>query len=171
MKHGSQKRKAQRVGTKVAAGIVSLTIAVTVTTGIAYADVDTRAALQAWFNKKTSMVMADLEQSVQSETDKQKALLKDQLQLRLETSSRQLDEYTEDQKRRHAEAIEQHANALIANLTFNNEQDRQQIQAKLEAITVSAMAAMDGLAESYVQPVLTFTPSVNPTVTDAVYGQ
>ncbi|MBC8080963.1 MAG: hypothetical protein H7X86_11500 [Gorillibacterium sp.] len=154
---------------KVAAGMISIIVALTVTMGIAYADVDLEGTLQSWFNKKTDIVMKSLEQSVQSETDKQKTLLKQQLQLRLEASSEQLDAYTAEQKRLHTEAIEQYAEALIENMEIDTEQDRKQILAKLEVIIESAKEAMDSLAESYVQPVLTFVPAETSTVTEAVY--
>ncbi|GGD91221.1 hypothetical protein [Paenibacillus nasutitermitis] len=155
---------------KIAAGIVSLTIAFTATTGIAYADIDLAGLLQSWFNKKTEIVMESLGQSIQSETDKQKILLKEELQLRLQASATELDAYTEEQKRLHTEAIKQYAAALIANMDIDNEQDRQQMLDKLQIITDSAQEAMNALAGSYVQPQLTFIPLETPTVTDAVYG-
>jgi len=165
-----KKRKMTWTKNKVAVGIVSLTVAFTATTGIAYADVDLAGLLQSWFNKKTETVMENLGQSIQSETDKQKILLKEELQLRLQASAKELDAYTEEQKRLHAEAIEQYAAALIANLEINNDQDREQILNKLQMIADSAKEAMNSLAGSYVPPVPTFVPTETITVTDAVYG-
>ncbi|CAM4491459.1 Fe2+ transport system protein B [Paenibacillus endophyticus] len=169
MKSRTNRHKAMWSKKKIAAGIVSLTVAITATTGIAYADVDLGATIETWFNKKTEIVMESLEHSIQSETDKQKAMLKEELQLRLEASSKQLDAYTEEQKLVHAQAIEQYAAAILENVVINNEQDRKQMLDKIQVIVDSAKEAIQSLAGSYAPPQLTFVPSESQSVTDAVY--
>ncbi|MFC3799107.1 hypothetical protein [Cohnella sp. GCM10012308] len=153
-----EKSKTYGIRKKVAVVIVSLTVAAAATTGMAYADTDIAGTLSAWFGKKTDIAMQSLAQSVTSETDKQKARLKEELKLRLEASSLELDAYTDEQKRLYAQAIEQYADTLIAGMNIDNAQDREQIQLKLLAIADSAKAAMDALSESYVPPAESYVP-------------
>ncbi|CAI6058795.1 hypothetical protein [Cohnella sp. JJ-181] len=172
MQSRKEKAKTSWIRKKVAVVIVSLTVASAATTGMAYADADIAGTLSSWFGKKTEIAMQSLEQSVSSETDKQKARLKEELKLRLEASSRELDSYTEAQKKLYAQAIEQYADSLIAGMSIDNAQDREQIERKLLAIADSAKAAMNALAESYAPPAASYetpsTPSAS-SVADAVY--
>ncbi len=143
----------------VAAGIVSLTVVLTASVGISYADIDIAGSMASWFNKKTEQVIQGLDQSMKSETETQKELLKKELQLRLEASSRSLESFTEEQKRIRLQALGQYAQSLLASTEIKTTQDRQQILNKLQAIVDSAQGAMDTLANSYVPPALVFTPS------------
>ncbi|MDI4649852.1 hypothetical protein [Cohnella hashimotonis] len=158
MKSRKEKAKASGIRRKVAVVIVSLTVAVAATTGMAYADADIAGTLSSWFGKKTDIAMQSLAQSVSSETDKQKARLKEELKLRLEASSQELDAYTDEQKKLYAQAIEQYADALIAGMSIDNTQDREQIRRKLLTIADSAKAAMSALAESYAPPAESYVP-------------
>lgn len=158
MRRNEKKRKvaSKRI---VAAGIVSLTVVLTASAGISYADMDIAGAMASWFNKKTEQVIQGLDQSMKSETDAQKELLKKELQLRLEASSRNLESFTDTQKQLHLKALEQHAQSLLAATDVKTEQDRRQILNKLQAILDSAKGAMDTLAASYVPPAMVFTQS------------
>jgi predicted regulator of Ras-like GTPase activity (Roadblock/LC7/MglB family) len=158
MKRNEKKRKmkSKRI---VAAGIVSLTVVLTASAGISYADMDIAGAMASWFNKKTEQVIQGLDQSMKSETDAQKEMLKKELQLRLEASTRSLESFTDTQKQLHLQALEQHAQSLLAATDVKTEQDRIQILNKLQAILDSAKGAMDTLAASYVPPAMVFTHS------------
>lgn len=157
----SRNEKKRKVKSKriVAAGIVSLTVVLTASAGISYADMDVAGAMASWFNKKTEQVIQGLDQSMKSETDAQKDLLKKELQLRLEASTRSLESFTDTQKQLHLQALEQHAQSLLAGTEVKTEQDRIQILNKLQAILDSAKGAMDTLAASYVPPAMVFTQS------------
>ncbi|MCY9663183.1 hypothetical protein P5G65_33575 [Paenibacillus chondroitinus] len=151
-----RKMKSKRI---VAAGIVSLTVVLTASAGISYADMDIAGAMASWFNKKTEQVIQGLDQSMKSETDAQKEMLKKELQLRLEASTRSLQSFTDTQKQLHLQALEQHAQSLLAGTEVKTEQDRKQILDKLQTILDSAKDAMDSLAGSYVPPAMVFTQS------------
>ncbi|MEC0231232.1 hypothetical protein [Paenibacillus alba] len=150
------KVKSKRI---VAAGIVSLTVILTASAGVSYADIDIAGTMASWFNKKTEQVVQNLDQSMKLETDAQKEVLKKELQLRLEASARNLEAFTEEQKQVHVQALAQYAQKLLAQTDIRTEQDRQQIMNKLQSITDSAKGAMDALAGSYVPPVLAFSPA------------
>jgi predicted regulator of Ras-like GTPase activity (Roadblock/LC7/MglB family) len=158
MKRNEKKRKmkSKRI---VAAGIVSLTVVLTASAGISYADMDIAGAMASWFNKKTEQVIQGLDQSMKSETDAQKEMLKKELQLRLEASTRSLESFTDTQKQLHLQALEQHAQSLLAATDVKTEQDRIQVLNKLQAILDSAKGAMDTLAASYVPPAMVFMQS------------
>ncbi|NQX63916.1 hypothetical protein [Paenibacillus qinlingensis] len=166
---------------KVVAGIVSLTVILTASAGISFADTDLVGSMTSWFAKKTGQVMQSLDVSLKSETETQKALLKKELQLRLEASASSLDAFTEEQKRSRREVLEQYAQSLLAKVDFQSMQDREQVLSKLQTIVDSAQAGMDELVGSYVPPALTFVPTVPivqnvptqqpSTVTVDVYGQ
>ncbi|GFZ81477.1 hypothetical protein GCM10008018_29010 [Paenibacillus marchantiophytorum] len=176
-----RKVKSKRI---VAAGIVSLTVILTASAGVSYADIDLAGTMASWFNKKTEQVIQNLDQSMKSETDVQKELLKKELQVRLEASARNLESFTEEQKKIHVQALAQYTQALLAQTNVRTEQDRQQITDKLQLILDSAKSAMDTLAGSYVPPAQIFAPSPPvivappvpiptpkpPAVTDDVYG-
>lgn len=180
MKHMNERKQ---IGSKrkVVAGIVSLTVILTASAGISFADTDLAGSMTSWFAKKTGQVMQSLDVSIQSETETQKELLKKELQLRLETSARSLDAFTEEQKRLHREVLEQYTQSLLAKVDFQSVQDREQVLSKLQVIVDSAQAGMDVLVGSYVPPTLTFVPTVPivqtvlpqqpSTVTGDVYGQ
>lgn len=144
---------------RIVAGIVALMIAVTASMGIAYADIDISGTLQAWFDKKTDSAIASLEQSVQAETALQKAALKQQLQSRLAASSEELDAFTEATRAQYILAIQQHAEDLLAAAVIDNEQDRRQLEEKLQLIADSAIEAMNTLMASYTPPAVTFIPA------------
>ncbi|MFD2615329.1 hypothetical protein [Paenibacillus gansuensis] len=161
---------------KVAAGLVSLTISIAAVTGVSYADIDIAGSLLSWYNKKAEISIESLEQAVKSETEIQKEMLKTELQSRLEQSSKEMDAFTEEQTKLRIEAIRQYAAALLEQASVSNEQDKQQLLDKLNAIETSAQQAMDSLMDSYDPPALTFTPSlpaeqVQPGVTGDVYGE
>jgi nitrogen fixation/metabolism regulation signal transduction histidine kinase len=137
-------------------------IALTASMGIAYADMDIAGTLQSWFSKKTDNAIVSLEQSMQAELALQQASLKQELQERLAASSRELDDFTEEQRAAYIAAIQQHAADLLENVQIDNAEDRQQIQAKLDLIASSAMEAMNSLMSSYAPPAPTFTPTETP---------
>lgn len=155
-------KKASTVRTKVVAGIVSLSVLLTTSTFVSYADFNISEALTTWFSKKTEIAISNLDQALLSETEKQKARLQEELRLRLEASSTELNQYTEDQKALYIQAIQQYADSLIASLSISNAEDEQQIRTKLDAILRSAQTAMAELADSYVPPALTLTPPAQP---------
>ncbi|ANE46506.1 hypothetical protein SY83_09695 [Paenibacillus swuensis] len=156
----SRMKKRYTFKAKVVTGIVSLIIVIAGTTGISYADVDIAGSLRSWYSSKTESAVSSLEQAVQSETDQQKAILKEELQRQLEQSAKDLDAFTEEQKQLHIAAIQQYANTLLQNVEINSKQDRQQILAKLQLITDSAVQAMNALVESYEPPAVTYASPV-----------
>ncbi|UJF32988.1 hypothetical protein [Paenibacillus hexagrammi] len=152
---------------KIVAGFVSLTAIVAATTSVSYADVDIAASLNAWFNKKTEIILQSLDESMKSETEKQKNMLKKELQQRLNRSSQELEGFTEEQKQLRIQAIQQYAQELVDKMDVKTEVDRQQIEEKLLLIENSAKAAMDSLAATYVPPAVVFTPATPVTVGQA----
>ncbi|MDD9270936.1 hypothetical protein ACFPES_28200 [Paenibacillus sp. GCM10023248] len=155
----SDRRSSLKPKRIVAAGIVSLTVVLSASAGVSYADIDVAGVMASWFNKKTEQVIQGLDASMKSETDAQKELLKKELQLRLEASTRSLESFTDEQKRLHLQALGQYAQSLLASTDIKTEQDRAQIMNKLQTILDSAKDAMDTLADSYVPPAMVFAPA------------
>lgn len=162
---------------KIAVGIVSLTVVISATTGISYADTDLAGAMTSWFAKKTGQVMQSLDISMQTEIQAQKELLKKELQQRLENASLSLEAYADEQKKMRLETLSQYAQNLLTEMDIHSGQDREQLVRKLEEIITSAQSAMEDLKTSYVPPALVFTASPmmgapSPvTVISDVYGQ
>ncbi|KRF04456.1 hypothetical protein ASG89_21660 [Paenibacillus sp. Soil766] len=162
---------------KIAVGIVSLTVVISATTGISYADTDLAGAMTSWFAKKTDQVMQSLDKSMQTEIAAQKELLKKELQQRLEASSLSLETYAGEQKQIRLDTLSAYAQQLLSQMDIHSGQDREQLVRKLQEIVISAQAAMEDLTNSYVPPALVFidplvikTPSPITVVSD-VYGQ
>lgn len=150
------KQKTQRK-TKFVLGIVSLTTALGITAGVSFADVNVSESLHAWYGKKTELAIQSLEQALTSETEQQKAMLKEELQRRMEASSAQLDGFTREQKELYIRNIEAHAQEILARFDEGaSEQDRAQITTKLDMILSSATDAMNALADSYTAPTPAF---------------
>jgi hypothetical protein len=176
-----EKSKYIRSKQKIATLLVFLTVVIAATIGVAHADMDVVGSLTSWYAKKTGIMMDSLEQSMQSDTEKQKTILKKEVELRLQASSQQLDQYTEEQKKIHAQAIQQYAESLLQKIDIKTEQDRQQLLDKLLVIIASAEGAMDTLSASYVPPEVVFLPAQalimlheetpGSSVTEGVYGQ
>lgn len=144
---------------KVVAGIVSLTVILTISAGISYADTDLMGSMSSWFSKKTEQAIQSLDVDMKSETERQKELLKKELQRRLDVVASDLDAFTADQKQKHIAVLGQYVQDVLSKTDIQSAADREQVLQKLQAILDSAQAAMDALAASYEAPSLIFVPT------------
>lgn len=135
---------------KILVGVLFLTTSIGGGIGVAFADSDINALLSNWFNKKGAESMSSIEQAIMSEKEIQKERLKQELQLELANSQKQLSDFTEQEKKQRVQAIQDYANQLIANLKIDNSAQEEQIKQQLGAIIEKAESEMDQIGSSSV---------------------
>ncbi|MEK3883484.1 hypothetical protein [Paenibacillus sp. PL2-23] len=116
--------------------------------GVAYADLHLEGKMDAWAQRQVDTAVSALSETVMSETEIQKQYLQQQLHAMLDQKSNELAAYTEEQQRLAVEALQAHANGLIAHASFANDNDKAAYSQQLSAILANAMAAMDQVGHS-----------------------
>ncbi|MCT8140016.1 hypothetical protein H1D32_21400 [Anaerobacillus sp. CMMVII] len=142
--------KKQGFKRKFVIGLVSLSTTFVLTTGVAFAnsELNISTLLQDWYSKKANEAIVKMEGEVQRELEEQKLRLKEEVQLKLQSSAEEIDSFTETQTNKIIAEIQKYADELIKNANFSNGAEKQQIEAKLAAIQNEATQAIDALFSS-----------------------
>lgn len=145
MRHSrlAQSSKNKRMKQRVLVGIVSVSALVTLSMSVAFADVDLEAKIKAWADKQTSAAISSLNTAIQSETEIQKRRLQEELQVRLDRQASELSAFTENEKQKQLDTIRQYANDLLANASFSNTAEENQLKEQIALIVANAQAAID----------------------------
>jgi preprotein translocase subunit SecD len=126
-------------------GLVSLSTTFVVTTGVAFANsnMDISSMLQSWFNQKSNESITKIDEAVQHEVEQQKIRLKEEVQLKLQSSAEELNTFTEQKKSEIITSIQNHADQLIDHVSPSKESEEDKIKAQLESIQNEAIAKME----------------------------
>lgn len=131
--------------------------------GPAFAENNIYGLLSQWYNQRVIDAESKIRQGVQSELEVQELRLKSEIKAKMKTSSKDLDEFIDNETKRYRRNIAAYADQLIESMDFSNEENKDQIQAKLNQILVSAQSAMDSLVSSYNPPIPSYeSPIENP---------
>lgn len=148
-----KKEPKRRKGLKFLVTVIfSLVIIASTTLGIAFADQNTAALINEWYNKKVIIAKSIIDEAVQSELTVQKARLEEAIRVKMEEAAKELDLFTQSEAEARRQALEAYADQLISQLNITNEEDEAQIRSKLDEILLSAKGAMTQLAGSYTPP-------------------
>lgn len=146
-------KKKTMLGAVVLSGMMALNI------GVAFADVDINALLNGWYSKKTELAKSDIDKAVKAETEIQKERIAKEVRAKMDTSSQDLNKFTEDEKNKRVQAVIDYANNIINNINVSGDAEKKQLKDKLDAIENNAKAEMDNVKAS------TITSSPNQTST------
>lgn len=119
-------------------GVLLLSFLAIGNVGVAFAGDDINSLLTNWFNQKGAQSVSTIEQAIQSEKEVQKQRLKEELQLKISESAKQLDQFTEEEKQNKVQSIKEYADQLISNMKIDNSEQKQQITAKMDAVIQKA---------------------------------
>lgn len=137
---------------KLIIGSSILTIAILLSSTIAFADADISGLLTNWYNKKAETAKAVVEQSVNKELETQKVRIREELEAKMKASSEELDKYVNAEKESRTKAIRDYADKLINEAKFSNEEHEKEISGKLNEIESNAKGAMDEVINKYKLP-------------------
>lgn len=133
---------------KVLIGTVLLSAGIASSVSVAFADQNIDAMLTNWFNNKKSESIQKIEQAIMSEKEIQKDRLKEQLQLEIQQSEKELQTFTEEEKQRRVDELKRYTDELIANIDVNNENKEKKIAKELETILQNAEQEMNKVAKT-----------------------
>lgn len=158
--------KKQGIKRKFVIGLVSLSTTFVLTTGVAFAnsELDISTLLQNWYSKKANEAIVKMETAVQSEVEFQKIRLKEEVQLKLQSSAEEIDSFTKSQTGEIIKEIQNYADELIRNANFSNDSEKQQIAAQLSAIQNEAFQAINQIFSGRVNPPIEATPELDSSI-------
>jgi hypothetical protein len=128
---------------KLLIGVLLLTFAVLGNIGVAFADQDINSLLASWFNHKGTESVNQIDQAITTEKEQQEQRLKEELQLEIENSSKQLQQFTAEEKEKRVQAIKTYADQLAAKITVDNSKEKQKILDEMDSIIQKAMKDLD----------------------------
>ena len=128
----THKKKRKKIQFLIGILLLSLTIGSTVT--VSFADQDINALLTNWFKKGTDNSIQQIESAIMSEKEVQKQRLREELQKEMNKSQKELDHFTEQEKRKRVQEIQKYANELKKNIKVDNKEETDRISATLDAI-------------------------------------
>ena len=123
--------------------ILSVTIGSGMTT--AYADTDISSLLTSWFNNKQTESIQEIDQAITAEKNILIADLKKELQKEMKAAEKELDKFTDEEKKNRIKALQDYAKQLIKNMEIDNKDQKKEITTKYDAIIEQAIAQMNGV--------------------------
>lgn len=129
------------------------------TVSATFAENNIYGLLSQWYKKKATEAEAEIQEEVEEELAIQKLRLQSEIQLQMEESSKNLDDFKNNKIEEYRSNIVDYADRLVANLEIPDEEDRDQIEGKLNEILNSAQEAMEQLIDSYTPPTPIYEPS------------
>lgn len=120
--------------------------------GVSFADVDVHGVLSNWYNKKAEIAQNEIDSAVKKETETQKQRIIKELKEKMQSSDKELSDFTAAEKKKRVQAVIDYADKIIKETNFSNEVDKKQIEKKLDEIEASAKRAMYDLKKSYTAP-------------------
>lgn len=123
---------------KLLIGVLLLSIVAIGNVGVAFAGEDISSLLTNWFNQKGAQSVSTIEQAINNEKELQKQRLKEELQLKISESAKQLDQFTLEEKQRRVQALREYADQLVSNMKVDNNEEKHKISAQMDAIIQKA---------------------------------
>lgn len=128
---------------KLSIGVLFLTAVVLGNIGVAFADQDISSLLTNWFSKKGTESVSTIEKAIMTEKEQQKQRLKEELQLEIDKSSKQLQQFTEDEKEKRIQGLRDYADQLAANINVDNSKEKQKVIDEMDSIIQKAINELD----------------------------
>ncbi|MEH7299364.1 hypothetical protein [Neobacillus drentensis] len=129
---------------KILIGVLLLSSTIAGNIGVAFADQDINSLLTSWFNKKGQESISTIENAIMTEKEQQKVRLKEELQSELNNSAQLMNQYTEDEKQKRIQALQEYADQLVENMKIeNNKEEKQRISAEMEQIIQKAIKELN----------------------------
>jgi hypothetical protein len=137
---------------KTAIAIVFAVSVIGTSMSVTFADQDVTAKLTSWFEKKKNESLSQIEQAIMDERESQKERLRIELTKVINQADSELDQYTEKEKEKRVQAIRNHADSLINDLTIDNSKNREKITNELNIIIENAIEEMNKVGKSVAEP-------------------
>ncbi|MGE8203440.1 hypothetical protein ACQKP0_02670 [Heyndrickxia sp. NPDC080065] len=140
-KLGQNQRKHRKA--KLLFGVLFLSLTIGSSIGVVFADQDIPTLLNNWFNKKGTESISVIEQAISTEKETQKERLKEELQKELKRSQKELEKFTDQEKKDRIKELREYTNQLIANLHIDNQKEEKSIKEQLKSIMNAAISEME----------------------------
>ncbi|MEH7439307.1 hypothetical protein V7182_17680 [Neobacillus drentensis] len=128
---------------KLLIGVLLLSSTIVGNIGIAFADQDIHSLLSNWFNQKGQESIRTIETAIMTEKEQQKVRLKEELQSELTNSAQLMDQFTEEEKQKRIQALQEYADQLIENMKLDNDKEKQRIVAEMDQVIQKAIKELD----------------------------
>ncbi|MBT2678656.1 hypothetical protein J7E38_06545 [Bacillus sp. ISL-35] len=143
-----RKKTHRKKNKKFLVGLVSLSTMAILTMNVSFADEDIQAKLQNWYETKTQAALKNIDLSVRTEVEVQKERLREEVQLKMKESSKDMDEFAEKQKQTHIEAVRNYSEQLMNKIQFSNEEEKNNLLKQLSEIQKNAEQEMLNVVNS-----------------------
>lgn len=128
---------------KLLIGVLLLSSTIGGNIGMAFADQDIQSLLSNWFNQKGQESIQTIEDAIMTEKEQQKVRLKEELQSELKNSAQLMDQFTEEEKQKRIQALQEYADQLIKNMKLDNNKEKQKISDEMDKIIQKAINELD----------------------------
>lgn len=113
---------------------------------VAFADQDIEGLLSNWFAKQQTKSIETIENAIMSEKEIQMQRLKEELQIEMNDAKKQMDQFTEMEKKRRIHDLKAHTNELIKNIKVDNSKEKEAVINELNKIVNDAIDKMDAIS-------------------------
>lgn len=110
-----------------------------------FADQNIQSLLTNWFDQKKTAAIDEIEEAVDAEQQEQTQRLQKELQSEIEQLDKKLNDFTNQEKEKRVQAIQEHADELIANMNLDETEKREFVRAELKQIVQEAKNKMDNV--------------------------
>jgi hypothetical protein len=133
---------------KLLFGTLFLSIGISSSITIAFADQDIQGLLSNWFAKQQTKSVETIEKAILSEKELQMQRLKEELQIEMNDAEQQLFQFTEKEKQQRIKNLKHYTDKLIKGLKIDNTEEEEAIKNELETIFNEAIQRMDSIGKS-----------------------
>lgn len=123
---------------KFLAGVLLLIIPLGSSVGLSFADADVKSKLANWFDNKGQQSISLIESAILSEKELQKQRLKEELELEMGRSAKDLEEFTSSHKEAKIKELREYTDSIIANINVDTEGEKSQVVNEIEKIMAEA---------------------------------
>lgn len=135
-------RKNSKWSAKLLIGVLLLSSIAVGNVSVAFAGEDISSLLTNWFNQKGAQSVTTIEQAINQEKELQKQRLREELQLKISESAKEIDQFTENQKQSKVQSLKAYGDQLISKMNIDSTGEKQEISAKMDSIVQQAIEEM-----------------------------
>ncbi|WP_100011614.1 hypothetical protein [Lentibacillus sediminis] len=143
MSRNEMHRKTHRKKRKWLLGAAVLIVFFGSSLNVVFADQNIQSLLTNWFDQKKTESIGEIEEAVDAEQQKQTQRLQEALRPEIEKLNEQLNAFTDQEKAKSIQAIQGHADQLIANIELDGTEEKENVAAEFKQIIQEAKDKMD----------------------------
>lgn len=149
MLNKTEKNQKKKIGkSKLVVSTLLLTIGISTSVNVAFANEDINAMLSNWFDKKTNESISDIEVAINEEKAKSMEILKQELEVEMNDAEIKVNAFTEQEKQKRVAELKQYTEQLISEMQSLDQTEIEKVEKEIDVIIQEAKQKIDNVESS-----------------------